>query len=329
MRFLFAFIIIVVILAAGWSGGWFWLAGWADRNADAVLTEIAERGVDVDCRDRNVVGFPFAMRLACSQTAVAERESGTRARLGQVTGGASVFAPTTARIDMASPVHLESPHLESPAEIRWNNAALDIGMGLNGPRDVSFDAAGLSTRLALHSLPDPGVVAAHATGTLAPSADGGTDASITFTDLALSVEGADFPPVSGSASGRLSVPPRALLSGRAGLAAPLSARAISLDLLLNGGSARLNAEGDISVDRDGILDGVITLRIAGAESLSAFIAELPPQLQKAGNAFVGALFAFGSPTTIDGEPASELTVEVTRGEARIGLIEFGLPRLPI
>ncbi len=329
MRFLVSILILLVVLAAGWSGGWFWLAGWADRNADAVLTEIAQRGVDVDCRDRNVVGFPFAMRLACAETSVAERGTGTRARLGQVTGGASVFAPMTARIDMASPAHLESPHLESPAEIRWNDAAVDIGIGLNGPRDVSFDAAGLSTRLALHGMPDPSVVAAHAAGTLAPAPDGGTDASVTFTDLALSVEGADFPPVSGRASGRLSVPPRALLSGRAGIAAPLSARAIDLDLLMNGGSARLNAVGDLSIDRDGIIDGVITLRIAGAESLPAFIARLPPQLQKAGNAFVGALFAFGSPTMIDGAPASELTVEVTRGEARIGMFAFGLPRLPI
>ena len=327
MRFLFSFLIIVVILAAGWSGGWFWLAGWADRNADAVLTEIAQRGVDVDCRDRNVVGFPFAMRLACSETAVAERESGTRARLGQVTGGTSVFAPTTARIDMASPVHLESPHLESPADISWQDAAIDIGIGLNGPRDVSFDTADLSAELALPNLPDPGLSAVHAAGTLAPAEDGGTDAAVTFTDLTISADGAAFPAVSGSASGHLSVPPRALIAGRAGLAAPLTARAI--EIALDSGGARLNAQGEISVDADGILDGAITLRIAGAEALPVFIAALPPQLQMHGNAIVGALIAFGRPATIDGEPASELTVQITRGEARIGLLEFGLPRLPI
>jgi hypothetical protein len=328
MRILLSLLVILAILALGWSGGWYWLAGWADRNADSMLTEIADRGVEVDCRDRGVVGFPFAMRVECAETAVAERSTGTRARLGRVTGGASVFAPTTARIDMASPVHLESPHLERPAEIRWSDAALDIGMGLNGPRDVSFDAADLSADLALADLPDPGVAAAHASGTLKPSQDGGTDASLTFRDLAVSLEGAHFPPVSGSASGHLSVPPRTLLKGPSGLTPPLSARAIDVDLALNGGS-RLNAEGEISVDAEGVMDGVITLRIAGAESLPAFIAELPPQLQKAGNAFIGALFAFGKPTTMDGEPASELTLPIERGEGRVGVFSFPIPRVPL
>jgi hypothetical protein len=327
MRRLAATLIILAVLALGWSGGWFWLAGWAERNASSVLTEIARRGVEVDCRDRDIVGFPFAMRIACRETAVAERASGTRAKLGFVTGGASVFAPTTARIDMASPAHVESPHLESPADISWHDAAIDIGIGLNGPRDVSFDTADLSTELALPNLPDPGLSAVRAAGTLAPAEDGGTDAAVTFTDLTITADGAAFPTVSGSASGHLSVPPRALLAGRAGLAAPLTARAI--EIALDSGGARLNAEGEISVDADGILDGAITLRIAGAEALPVFIAALPPQLQMHGNAIVGALFAFGRPATIDGEPASELTVQITRGEARIGLLEFGLPRLPI
>ena len=327
MRRLVAVLIILTVLALGWSGAWFWLAGWADRNAASMLTEIAQRGVEVECRDRNVVGFPFAMRIACGETAVAERTTGTRAKLGMVTGGASVFAPTTARIDMASPAEVDSPHLESPAEIHWRDAALDVGIGLNGPRDVSFDAADLSVEFALADLPDPGLVAAHAAGTLAPSEDGGTDAAVTFTDLTVSADGASFPPLSGSASGHLSVPPRALLAGRAGLAAPISAHAI--DIALDSGGARLNAVGDISVDAEGILDGAITLRIAGTERLPAFIAALPPQLQSHGNAVVGALLAFGRPTTIDGEPASEVVVEIERSVARIGLFEFGLPRLPL
>jgi hypothetical protein len=78
-----------------------------------------------------------------------------------------------------------------------------------------------------------------------------------------------------------------------------------------------------------VLDGAITLRVAGAESLPAFIAALPPAWQKIGNVVAGGLFAFGSPTTLDGEPASEVKVEISHGDARIGLIEFTLPRVPL
>ncbi len=327
MRRIVALLIIVATLAVGWSVGWFWLAGMLERNADTVFIEIARRGVEVDCRDRSVIGFPFALRVACAQTGIAERSTGTTARLGTVTGGASVFAPTTARMDMTSPAFVESPLLERPAEIRWRNAGVDVGLGMNGPRDVSFDAAGLSAAFELTDLPDPGLVAARALGTLSPTDDGGTDAAVTFTDLALSANGTAFPPVSGSASGQLSVPPRALLAGRAGLAAPIAAR--DIDIALDSGGARLSAQGELSVDAEGILDGVITLRIAGAEALSTFIAALPPQTQNLANAVVGALYAFGRPTMVDGQPGSEVVVEIERGAARIGLFEMSLPRLPI
>jgi hypothetical protein len=91
----------------------------------------------------------------------------------------------------------------------------------------------------------------------------------------------------------------------------------------------LHAEGDLSVDAEGILDGTITLRLAGAEGLGAFIARLPPQGQKAGNAVAGAMLAFGRPTELDGEPASELTVEIERGRAKVGMFEVDLPRLKL
>ena len=327
MRSLVAILIIVAILAGGWSGGWFWLAGWIDENADSVLAEMARRGIDVDCSGRRVSGFPFAMRVACAETNVAERASGTQARLGTVTGGASLFAPMTAQIDMSSPAQVQSPYLETPAEMRWREAAIDIGIGANGPRDVSFDAAEFATELALAGLPDPAVTAAHAAGTLAPSAEGGTDASVTFVDLELSADGAAFPPVSGNASGHLSVPPRALLAGRAGLAAPISARAI--DVTVESGGAKFNGEGTLSIDADGVLDGVVTLRVTGADALPDVIAGLPPQMQNLGNAFVATLFAFGRPTTLDGEPASELVLPIENGEVALGLFTFPLPRVPL
>jgi hypothetical protein len=93
------------------------------------------------------------------------------------------------------------------------------------------------------------------------------------------------------------------------------------------GEARLQAEGEIAVDADGILDGAITLRLAGAEGLGAFIASLPPQAQKAGNAMAAAMLAFGRPTELDGAPASELVVEIERGRAKVGMFETDLPRL--
>ena len=137
-----------------------------------------------------------------------------------------------------------------------------------------------------------------------------------------------MPTVSGTAAAELSVPPRALLAGRAGMQAPIWARGIDV----RAGERRREVSGvagEIAVDAEGVLDGKMTLRVGGAEALPAFIAALPEAWQKLGNAVAGGLFAFGRPTTLDGEPASELTVEIKRGEAKIGPIEFSLPKVPL
>jgi hypothetical protein len=74
---------------------------------------------------------------------------------------------------------------------------------------------------------------------------------------------------------------------------------------------------------------VLTLRIAGTQDLPAFIAALPPEQQKLGNAVAGGLLAFGKASTLEGEPASEIVVDIDRGRAKVGPVEVTVPRLPI
>lgn len=326
MRRLVAALAIVVILAAGWVGGWFWLAKWVDRNADPALKQIAERGIDVECPSRAVVGFPFALRVTCGETAVAERSTGTTASLAGATGGASVFRPMTAEIALQSPVRVESPLLEGPVEFRWTQAAVDVGMGMNGPKTVSFDASDLLGAFTIPGLPEQTVAAANAEARLAPSPNGGSAVAFAFTDLAFANGGTRFPPVTGSAIAELSVPPRALAAGRDGIELPIAARSIQIQV--QSGEARFMVEGDISLGPEGVIDGTLILRIAGAEALPGFIAALPEEFQRIGNAVAAGLFAFGQPTTLDGKPGSEVRMTIVANRVQIGpMLEFDLPRL--
>jgi hypothetical protein len=257
---------------------------------------------------------------------VAERATATKASFAGVTGGASIFAPMTAEVSMASPAHVDSPELGT-ADMRWQDAGLGVGIGMNGPRDVSFDTTNLEADIAVPRLPVEKVTATSAKGTAAPSPNGGTNLAGSFADLRVTTGGAELPPVSGTASGELSVPPRALLSGRSAIQAPVWARGI--DVVLESGGAKFRVAGDISVDAEGIVDGQMILSVGGAEALPAVIAALPEKWQKLGNAVAGGLFAFGKATTLDGKPASELTIEISRGDAKIGPIEFTLPKVPL
>ncbi len=166
---------------------------WIDRHADPALQRIAERGIEVDCPNRAVVGFPFALRVACGETAVAERSTGTHADLAGATGGASVFHPMTAKIALQSPVRVESPLLNGPVELRWTDAAVDVGLGMNGPKDVAFDASDLLGAFTLPGYPEQTVAATSAKARLAPSPDGGSTVALTFTDLAFTSGGTRFP----------------------------------------------------------------------------------------------------------------------------------------
>jgi hypothetical protein len=327
MRRLAALLIIVVVLAAGWAGGWFWLAGWIDRNADPALRRIANRGIEVKCPNRAVIGFPFAIRVACGETAVAERSTGTQARLAGAVGGASVFRPTTAEIALQSPVRVQSPLLQGPVEVRWTEAAVDVGLGLNGPKAVSFDATDLLGAFSLPGLPEQTLAAASAEAHLAPTSDGGSAVALAFSDLALTSGGTRYPPLTGTASAELSVPPRALASGRAGLELPIEAR--SIKVMVESGGASFEVEGDIALQPGGVLDGTVILRVAGAEALPEVIAALPSHFQKIGNAVAAGLFAFGQPATLDGKPGSEVRVTINENHAQIGPIAIDLPRLPL
>ena len=327
MRRSISILAIVLILAIAWSGGWYALARYAEHRADAGLKELAANGVEVDCRDREIGGFPFALRVVCGPTAIAQPAEDVRTQLAGVSAGVSVFAPLTGRIAMTAPVAIRSPTLAGPAALRFDDAAFDVGIWLNGPRDYAFDTTNLVAEFTIPEEPTQTIAAATAEGSLALSEDAGSDIALRFTDFSFSAGPTRFPAFSGSLEGELSVPPRALLSGEAGLQAPISARGI--EIRLESGGAQLDIDGDLAIDAEGVIDGTVIFRVAGAEKLPAFIAALPEEWQKHGNAIAGGLLILGSPTTIDGEPASEMKIEIERGETRIGPVPLSLPRVPL
>lgn len=325
-RQLIAAAVILAVLVLAWVGGWFALASWADGRATAALAELSRRGVEVDCRDRMIVGFPFALRLACAETRVSDRKSDASASLAGLKGGASIFSPMTLKISMNAPVAAGSPELGT-ADLRWKDAEVSAGLGLNGPRDVAFRTEGLEADLAVARSRVRTVAAASAHGSLGLSANGGSDVAVAFNDLAVSLADAALPSLSGSAKGELSVPPRALLAGRAGIQAPVWARGIDIDV--QSGGARFKAAGDIAVDAEGIVDGKLVLRIAGLDKLPALIGLLPESLQKKANAAVGGIVFLGKAATLDGQPASEVTVDIERSKVKMGSMEVTLPPVPL
>ena len=139
-RLAIALVLILAILAIAWTAGWFVLAAWAEQKSAEVLASMEERGIRVRCEDRDIVGFPFTLRMACAETEIVEARSGSTAILAGMIGRRIGFAPRTARIEFDAPADIQSPLVPGPAEFSWREAAVEVGIGMNGPREVGFDA---------------------------------------------------------------------------------------------------------------------------------------------------------------------------------------------
>ena len=61
---------LLLILAAAWSGFWFYAASQAEIAADAWRAQEAKAGRIYDCAKRSIAGFPFRFEIQCSGASV-------------------------------------------------------------------------------------------------------------------------------------------------------------------------------------------------------------------------------------------------------------------
>ena len=121
------------------------------------------------------------------------------------------------------------------------------------------------------------------------------------------------------------MPPRAL-PGRAAAGA-IWARRDDVDIQSGEQGSRRPAT---LVDAGGIVDGTLKLKIAGAEALPALINLLPESLRQKANGAVAGILIFGKAGKLDGQPASEVNIEIERSRVRIGKTDIvTLPLVPL
>lgn len=89
---LYAPFALLLILAAAWSLGWFWLRGEVFRRMDAAARSWEDSGYRVDWSDRTLYGFPFRLDLVVRDARLRE-QSGWGLATSRLEAEAFVFAP--------------------------------------------------------------------------------------------------------------------------------------------------------------------------------------------------------------------------------------------
>ena len=273
---LFLPFVLLGLLAALWSAGWFYLRDRAGREIDGWLAREAAAGRAWTCADRSITGYPFRLELRCGSVGLARSDGGFT--LGPFTAVVQVYQPRHALFEATGPFQVRQGDLTG--EARWTSLrgsfhgaangfvraslAVDrpqIDVAGAGPEPVSVSAQ----HLELHARPTPGRF----------DSDGAVDISLRLARA--------LAPVADAFTGNRDPADLALdatLTRATVLRTGTVARELekwrqaegSLDiagLSLVKGENRVQAKGSLDIDEAHRPAGQIELRAAGVEALVA------------------------------------------------------------
>ncbi len=158
--------ILLAVLAAAWSAGWFWIRGKAEAEIDGWTAREAAAGRTWTCDQRSITGYPFRVELRCASLALSRSDGGFR--LGPTTVVAQVYQPRLVILQSQGPFHVQQGDLTG--DVTWRSLQGSFHGAAEGftraslvvdDPNVTVAGAGMQTvavagrHLELHARPDP------------------------------------------------------------------------------------------------------------------------------------------------------------------------------
>lgn len=321
---------LLLLLAAGWTAGWFYAAQRAEQEVEAALRREAEKGRIYDCGDKRVVGFPFRIELDCERlTASLPGDAGPIvASAPSFRAVAQVYDPNRLIGELRGPVQVtfgggdraEVSYALAQASMTLSGGRFErASLVVNAPRVVAGqDEVGSAKAVEAHLRRSPDDAGAY--------------------DLAARVASADSPMLAlvPAGAGPVSLEVQLEAQGVGDLKAQPTAERLRA-FAENGGKlhvalARIDrgdvvaeARGDLKLDRDGRLNGALDLKTRGLEDVIAGVIgggkkDVLSSLLGAGAALLGGK------AQIDGKPAASYPVTIDKGRVALGPVRvYKLP----
>lgn len=271
---LFLPFILLLVLVALWSAGWFWIRDRAGREIDGWLAREAATGRTWTCADRSITGYPFRIELRCASLRLARSDGGFT--LGPLVALVQVYQPRHGLLQAKGPFHVEQGDLVG--DVSWTSLEGSFHGASNGFVRASLVVGGLQAAvrgfeaqpielsaksLELHARPTPGRFASN----------GAVDVSLRLAQAVVP----KLDPLIGNAD-----PSDVALDATVSQAAVLRTGPVagelekwrradgSLDIALLSlakGTRRLQAQGSLGLDDRHRPSGQLDLRAAGLEGL--------------------------------------------------------------
>ncbi len=138
---------LIVVIAALYTGGWFYAASALKTNVLRALGERNSSGISGQCADMAQNGFPFSIGLSCSKVDIDDHVNGISASFDDLNASAHVYTPGNISWNLNSPAEIRTTHgLTISAE--WKNLQSSLVAKGNGIEEGQTAIDGLKAGIA-------------------------------------------------------------------------------------------------------------------------------------------------------------------------------------
>lgn len=322
-------VLLVIVLGAAWSGGWFYAAGKAETLIEAALAREAERGRILDCSNKAVSGFPFRIVFDCGKPNLKIARGDVQADFtaAHLKAAVQVYQPNHVIAELTGPLTVAGGGITG--EGNWRSAQASVRLA---PDKVDqIDVAVSDLTVSSSGADKPHASASHAEAHLRRTPDSTTrDFDIALLADGLALTDPLLPP-------QLTGFQRAELAGTVRAVPPgvdeNATKSLKLwqqnqgrleigRLWLDTGEAAVLASGTLALEESGRPSGTLKAALANAPALVGNSAAGPLQLVTAAMQFLGKR------VEVEGRKAVEINVGINDGMLKIGPAKLGpLPPL--
>jgi hypothetical protein len=121
-------ILLLIVVAALWSGAWYYGAGVAARTIDGWKVREAQAGRNYTCTKQTIGGFPFGIELRCVDPG-AELTSSRPAlilKAQDMVVQADVWQPTVLTTELTGPLTIAEPGQGETISAKWRHAQTQV-----------------------------------------------------------------------------------------------------------------------------------------------------------------------------------------------------------
>lgn len=313
-RLLWLFIVIAVVFAV-YSAGWFYFADKVRAEAANTVAALNAKGINADCANLAVTGYPVWFEVSCDNAAYEDDARNVAVSTGGIRAVAPFYKPFSPTADITGPLRTTAPGMV-PLWLDWDRMHLSTGLSWPVQQRVTLQAEGFSGQTDPQDETDPVQLfsAGEAAAQLRPDGQN-LVARASFSDLLIEAEaigGRTLPPLEGTLDATVT-------NGMALLSAPvrsLRGQSLNLDqMVLSSGKGSIQLSGPLSVDADGMIDADLMIRIKNPQAVSAMLGTAIPEQKRQIEQGFAAIMLLGKEPT--------MPLKIIKGRASLGFIPFG------